>query len=429
MSVLIRVLSCIPLAGAVVLGGCGGGDSGGNTPTPPQIQPDIVVPPPVTNPTPPPAVTPTPGPTPEPVTVMTPFIKRAQAAACASTSNRLYLIDKKYVFSSQSGDCADAAYSMELYNLASDTKICSANATIAGPKRECTDPAMLPLFDAIVTKSGYNMVVGGLGADHVAEEIKFLPANGLSVHFKTIASDRFSGVATARNVVVRDQAAFDALWAEHSATRIPPPAAPKVDFSTEMVIALFGGNDSACASFGVRRANAVNDHLVIYYERKDPDPAMACIAVVANPMQMIVVPRVDAVVDFVKITTQEVPFAKLWSGANTLSRSAHNVVIKDAATLATVWRETGAMDALPVIDFSKEMAVAVFGPGGSNGCESTSIESIYREGGKIHVSSVNWTPGPSSGYLCTMSLTNPGHIVKLARSDDKVEFSTQTRYQ
>ncbi|RSZ57197.1 hypothetical protein EJB06_21000 [Massilia atriviolacea] len=356
---------------------------------------------------------------------MTPFIKRAQVAQCATNSNRLYTIDKKYVLWDRAGDCPDNSMSMELYALASQAKVCSLASTIAGPKKECADQALAPMFDTIVARA--NDPGLGLGAAHVVEEVKFLPANGLSVDFKTIASDRFSGVATARNVVVRDQAAFDALWAEHSAIRIPAPAAPKVDFKTEMVIALFGGNDSACASFGVRRAVAVDDRLVVYYERKDPDPAMACIAVVANPMQMIVVPRVDAAVDFVKITTQDVPFTDVFSTPYAVNWTPRNVVIKDAATFATIWRDTGTSQIAPAVDFNKEMLVAVFGPHGANGCENTKIESIYRDGGKLQVSSVNWRQGPSSTEICPASLSKPVHLVKLARSDETVAFSTQTR--
>ncbi|ATQ78566.1 hypothetical protein CR152_31655 [Massilia violaceinigra] len=342
-------------------------------------------------------------------------------------TNRLFLIDKKYVLWNQSGDCADKRYSLELFGTTPDAKVCSLSDTIAGPKKECSDEKMLPMFNTIVDKT--NEEGFGLGAAHVVEEIKFLPANGLSVDFKTIASDTFSGVSEARNVVVRDQAALDALWAEHSRIRIPPPPAPKVNFKTEMVIAVFGGNGSACGSFGVVRANASDGHLVIRTEHRAPDPGVMCIAVVANPMQMITVPRVDAVVDFVQVKTQNIDFTDLWRGPYSHMPTPRNIVIKDATTFATVWNQSHSGGTLPVVDFSKEMVVAVFGQGGPTGCETTEIQSVYRESGKIHVSSVNWSLKPDSGLACPAAISNPGHLVKLPRSNDTVEFSTQSRHR
>ncbi|NHZ61691.1 hypothetical protein [Massilia genomosp. 1] len=364
----------------------------------------------------------------EPIVGIEPFIKRAQTATCANMSNAIYLIDKKDVLTVQSGDCPDNGTRIELTSLASGAKICSSTSTIAGLKTECANPAMVDDFKFMANSAGSWGFVDNIGRGHVAQEVKFLPANGLSVDFKTIASDRFSGVATARNVVVRDQAALEALWAEHSATRSPAPAVPKVDFRTEMVIALFGGNDSACASFGVRRAAAVDEHLVIYYERKDPDPAMMCIAVVANPMQMIVVPRVNAVVDFVKITTLEVPFTEVYRTDYANTQGLQNYVIKDAGTMSTIWRKVTTGEAPPLVDFTKDMVVAVFGVGGYSGCFSSKIESVYREGGKLHVSSVNYSPGPTFAAACTAAFTNPVHLVKIPRSDEPVVFSSQSRY-
>src|SRR5438128_2485214 len=51
----------------------------------------------------------------------------------------------------------------------------------------------------------------------------------------------YGGMRTPAEKVIRTQAEWAALWKKLHATQIPPPAAPKVDFAKEMVLAVFMG--------------------------------------------------------------------------------------------------------------------------------------------------------------------------------------------
>jgi hypothetical protein len=80
--------------------------------------------------------------------------------------------------------------------------------------------------------------VASLGMSAPAPAKEMLPAVQFVGHDSKIMTPRF--------VLVRDQTAWDALWAEHSAAAVKEGAmgrhaAPKIDFSRFMVVGLFGG--------------------------------------------------------------------------------------------------------------------------------------------------------------------------------------------
>jgi hypothetical protein len=51
-----------------------------------------------------------------------------------------------------------------------------------------------------------------------------------------------SAIETPRQTIIKDQAAFAALWAEHSTHENPAPRIPSVDFAADMVVAVFAGH-------------------------------------------------------------------------------------------------------------------------------------------------------------------------------------------
>jgi hypothetical protein len=67
-----------------------------------------------------------------------------------------------------------------------------------------------------------------------------------SVPFTVLDIGQFSGVDTAQNVTIKDDVAWNALWAQH-AGGTPPP----VDFSKNIVVAVFLGQRASTA-FSVR---------------------------------------------------------------------------------------------------------------------------------------------------------------------------------
>ncbi len=63
----------------------------------------------------------------------------------------------------------------------------------------------------------------------------------LSIPFKTIAMGEDSGIRTPIQVVVRTPAAWRALWQKHTSGQ-PQSALPTIDFSRDMVVAVFAGD-------------------------------------------------------------------------------------------------------------------------------------------------------------------------------------------
>lgn len=100
------------------------------------------------------------------------FKNMVQKELCAERSNRLYLIDKQYVFHERSGNCPDNSYSYSLFTFKSTTPICGLQDSIAGPQEfKCPDPQTQQIFDVIKNNLGKNNL--GLGPKHRVEQINF----------------------------------------------------------------------------------------------------------------------------------------------------------------------------------------------------------------------------------------------------------------
>lgn len=68
------------------------------------------------------------------------------------------------------------------------------------------------------------------------------------VPFVTIDAGTSSGITTREKYVIKDEAQWVSLWQKHASTEFPTPQAPRVDFSSEMIIAVFAGEHHAPGS-------------------------------------------------------------------------------------------------------------------------------------------------------------------------------------
>lgn len=100
------------------------------------------------------------------------FRKLARESSCADVSNRLFLIDNRFVFWDRDSKCADAAYSRTLYDRKPDTMLCNLMDSIAGPQRACHgDAPSAAMFDTIVDNLDKPDL--GLGAGHTVTPVSF----------------------------------------------------------------------------------------------------------------------------------------------------------------------------------------------------------------------------------------------------------------
>jgi PrcB C-terminal len=113
----------------------------------------------------------------------------------------------------------------------------------------------------------------------------------------TLARGDGSGVTHPRRVVIRDEPAWRALWAEHAGAASAPP---RVDFSTQMVAAVFAG-DRPTPGYTVEIVDArqQGDRLGIVVAESRPAPGTLAAQVIVTPFHIVALPRFDGGVSFI----------------------------------------------------------------------------------------------------------------------------------
>ncbi len=108
---------------------------------------------------------------------------------------------------------------------------------------------------------------------------------------RTIEKGDQSNIDAAKQVVVRDAAAWRALWQQHSPDR-PMPA---VDFSKESVVAVFlGSKPTAGYNVTILSTTEGGGALVVKYREERPKPGMVSAQVLTFPYHIVAIPKVTA---------------------------------------------------------------------------------------------------------------------------------------
>lgn len=85
---------------------------------------------------------------------------------------------------------------------------------------------------------------------------------GPSVPFTTVLAGTTSRIAEPATVVVRDKASWMALWRRHTGA---DHGAPAIDFSRDMVVAVFGGTSTEVTTASIARITREPSGLVVWY--------------------------------------------------------------------------------------------------------------------------------------------------------------------
>ena len=97
------------------------------------------------------------------------FVDMARHAMCADRRNRLFIIDRSFVFWDRAGSCPDNSYGMALYGDSPEAPLCSSGDSIAGPVSDCDGETHRKLFETI---SGHRDAPDlGLGPGHTVDEL------------------------------------------------------------------------------------------------------------------------------------------------------------------------------------------------------------------------------------------------------------------
>jgi hypothetical protein len=96
------------------------------------------------------------------------------------------------------------------------------------------------------------------------------------------------------------------------------------------------------------------------------------------------------------------------------------VTVRSAAEWSALWKENGAAEPAPAVDFSREMVVGVFL--GSRLTAGYGVEIVRAVGpaGALIVEYVESAPAP--GAITAQVLTAPYHLVAIPRRDGAVSF-------
>lgn len=148
-------------------------------------------------------------------------------------------------------------------------------------------------------------VMGSPGALAVVDRsdapVEFVKEAAAAVELTSIDQTNHSNVAAARTVVVKDEAAWVTLWTEHK----PSVKAPTVDFTRQMVVATFRGQQNGgCHAVTLNNASRVGNIVRVGRTLNVPGPLVLCTKDITTPAHIVTMEKTD---DKVIFATQTVP--------------------------------------------------------------------------------------------------------------------------
>jgi hypothetical protein len=115
---------------------------------------------------------------------------------------------------------------------------------------------------------------------------------------RTVVKGPMSDIESPRQVAVRTDAEWSALWKAHG----DAGALPSIDFSREMVVAVFlGSRPTAGYGIEVVRAVAAPAAMIVEYVETTPPRDLLTAQVITAPYHLAAVPKYDGEVTFRRV--------------------------------------------------------------------------------------------------------------------------------
>lgn len=125
------------------------------------------------------------------------------------------------------------------------------------------------------------------------------PVESKAPALRDLVRGAHSGIRTAERAVLRESSELASLWTRHSSTVNPPLPLPEVDWSTEMVLAVFGGNrPSSGFVLEIVDARPGEAGLQVLYRESTPAATGGSLTVLTQPHHLVAVPRYAGEVEF-----------------------------------------------------------------------------------------------------------------------------------
>lgn len=176
-----------------------------------------------------------------------------------------------------------------------------APAAPAGPKTAKQEKSPLSGIAEVQSAAG---LAGAVGGDKSAGARRGAVGAARALSAPSGRQRRWAGdqrgFSDARQVVVRSDKVWAALWSEINGGITPPPPVPPVNFETDMVVGVFL-EAKPSGGYGVElRAERAGAELRAIYAETVPDTGMTQITVITMPYALLSVPRFDGPVRFLK---------------------------------------------------------------------------------------------------------------------------------
>jgi hypothetical protein len=285
-----------------------------------------------------------------------------------------------------------------------------------------------------------------------------------AVAFETIDRGPNSGIEEERTVVVRDQAAFEDLWAEHQANRSGEPDMPGVDFDEQVVAAIFKGESpDGCHGAQIENVTGDGDQITVsgaFFEVTDA----YCTQQITHPFHIVAFDRYDAETTFAireetrqqgngtdgdngtdegaadqgsytcrepgpadaSTTGANVTFATIEGGEQSGIEQPCVTVARNETAWRDLWRDhyptSTADDERPEVDFDESIVAAIFKGESPDACHGAEVEEVTPEGQDLVVHGVFYVV---EDQACAEVVTYPYHIVELERPEGGLVFDVR----
>ena len=108
------------------------------------------------------------------------------------------------------------------------------------------------------------------------------------------------GIAEPKQIVITDPSEWAKLWQQVHRNKFPAPNLPPVDFSKNMVLAVFMGQKPTSGyAIQISEVSKLNGEVVAKVRETSPPKGSIVLQVITQPFHIVVIPKVDAKVKFV----------------------------------------------------------------------------------------------------------------------------------
>lgn len=111
---------------------------------------------------------------------------------------------------------------------------------------------------------------------------------------ETIDKGEYSGIMTREQLVMKSLDEWGNFWDRHTSVHVPALNAPEVDFSKEMIIAVFSGEKPTGGySIEITEVEFAEDEVTIFFEEVLPEPGEPVTEALTQPFHIVKINRSD----------------------------------------------------------------------------------------------------------------------------------------